>query len=129
MDSKEMMEKIEKKIREGIAKFKQVYKVPADQVQIVFMLDEDNEVKFLTCVNYQLKHKVELADLIGKHITNFLVRSHLTKLLKKFAKEQNDQDHTINLLAGLTEKDELYMLLRKNNILIRKIEDPDELKI
>jgi hypothetical protein len=129
MDSKEMMEKIEKKIRQGIAKFQNVYQLPADQVQIVFMLDEEEEVQFMTCVNNQLRHKVKLSDLIGKNMTNFLVRSHLTKVIKKFAIEQNSKDRSTNIIAGVNAKDELYMHLRRNHILIRKIEDPDELKI
>jgi hypothetical protein len=128
MSGTEIADKIGQKIRQGIMKFREVYKVPANQVQIVFMLDEKNRVKFMTCIDKKPRNTVELSDLIGNGLENFFIKSHIKGLLKKFCNELNDKYRTTNLMAGIIGEDgQVFILLRKGDEVIRQISDADEL--
>lgn len=111
----------------GINKFVKPYNEPAENIQVVFKLDNGGKLQYFTCINQQLKNTVTLEYLIGKNIYNMLVERHIKKLLQKFAGQHGLADDQVNLMAGVKAKDHVYVWLRNGNELIRQIE-PDELK-
>lgn len=118
-----MENRITDAIARGIHKFVKPYNEPAENIQIVFKLDSGGNVEFFTCVKQQLKNSVKLEYLIGKNIYNLLVKKHIKKLLQKFASQTGLHDDQVNLLAGIKAQDHVYVWLRKNQELIRQVED------
>lgn len=114
-------------IVKGIRKFTKPYGQPAENIQVVFKLDQDNKLQFVTCVNQQPKNSVTLQQLIGSNLYNMMVKSHIRELLERFGKQYPENKTEINLMAGVKAGDHVYVWLRKNNDLIRQL-DPDDLK-
>lgn len=115
-------------ISKGIMRFEKPYDEKAENIQLVFSINDKNQVNYVTCVNQAPRNTVTLKDLIGNNIYNVLVNTHIKKLLEKFAQQNNLPKSDINLMAGLNAQNEVYVNLRNKNTLIRVINDPDELR-
>jgi hypothetical protein len=113
----------------GLNKCATHYQQPLADVQIVFRMDEHEDLKFYTCIKQVMKASVQLQDLIGKRPYNFLVRNHIRGLLRKYAKKTGIALSQVNLMTGIKDKpDEIYVWLRNNSELIREISDHAELE-
>lgn len=122
-----MEDKITTAIAKGIHKFVKPYAEPAENIQIVFKLDNGGNLVFFTCINQQLKNTITLEYLIGKNIYNMLVKKHIKNLLQKFASQAGLPDDQVNMMTGIKAQDHVYVWLRKENELIRQLE-PEDLK-
>ena len=103
------------------------YKIEPQRIELLLRLKND-KVDFISLVDQKPAHSVQLKDLIGNNFYNGMIKSHLTKILKRLGDTDKISDQSVNLLIAVTEKQEVKMILRNNDITIRQITDPSELK-
>ena len=113
-------------LQKGIGKYANFYNKEERKVQIMFRLNTQNKIDYITCIEFNMKNSIQLKDIIGANIYNFKVHSHIEEVLKRFAKELN-VENGISLIASINEEKNISLWLFQGLEKIRQVRS-DELK-
>lgn len=113
---------VDKIILRAISKFAVEYAETVDKIQVIFRLNQDGEVDYITCVNKKMRHTVKLKQLIGWNFYNGIVDDKICVLLNRV----NQESPGSYVMAGLEGINIYYRLYNITGHKIRDI-DADEL--
>ncbi len=121
-------EQVKKIVISGISKYAMQSKISAGTVQIVFKISKEGDLQFIACIDNIPKNSLPLDYLIGKNVYNFVVKTKIRKLLRKYASDNNCETWQINMLTFIKSDDAISIFIRNEGTIIREVTDYNELK-